>query len=373
MVSQPINVLRVVIGLNQGGVQQGVLNLCRGLDSNQFKVLACAIENGGAIAREIEEAGSEVIVLGYKRQPVKTIFALIRLMHDRDVRIVHASSYHPSLYARIAGILAGVPVRMSYEHVVFDNRRPVRIVLNRLLSGFTQAFTAVGESVAVQVKDWYGYSNSKVYVVHNGVDIKRFRPSIDRREAKKSLGLDPDQPVVSMISRLDEEKGHRYFFEAVRSISSARDIQWLVVGMGRGEDRVKEQADKAEVQGAIHFLGLRRDIPEILAATDIYAFPTLQEGFPNSLIEAMSSGCAVVASDFAGNLEVARHEHNALIVPMRDSSALADAISRLLNDGQLAERLSSQARTDIERNFSLTAYASKMSGLYKSLLQQRQK
>ncbi|MBC8506774.1 MAG: glycosyltransferase, partial [Chloroflexi bacterium] len=175
MVSQPINVLRVVIGLNQGGVQQGVLNLCRGLDSSQFKVLACAIENGGAIAREIEEAGSEVIVLGYKRQPVKTILALIRLMRDRDVRIVHASSYHPSLYARIAGILAGVPVRMSYEHVVFDNRRPVRIFLNRLLSGFTQAFTAVGESVAVQVKDWYGYSNSKVYVVHNGVDIKRFQ------------------------------------------------------------------------------------------------------------------------------------------------------------------------------------------------------
>jgi glycosyltransferase involved in cell wall biosynthesis len=369
---RPIKILRVVIGLNQGGVQQGVLNLFRGLDPNRFEPIACAIENTGAIGSEIVKAGFEVIVLGYKRQPWRTILALAKLMREKRVDIVHASSYHPSLYARIAGLLAGVPILMSYEHVVFDRRRKGREYLNRLLQPRTNAFTAVGNAVAEQVKTWYDYPQDKVHVIHNGVDIERFRPPVDRRAAKQALGLDPDRPVVSMICRLDEEKGHVFLFQAIKAISVALDIQWLVVGAGRGEAKIKSQADALGVASRLQFLGLRRDIPEILAATDIYAFPTLQEGFPNSLLEAMSSGCAVVASDFPGNLEVASHERNALIVPMRDGTALSLAISRLLDDQVLADKLGHQARVDIEENFSLAAYACKMSALYESLWRRQQ-
>ena len=369
--TEPVNVLRVVIGLNQGGVQQGVLNLCRSVPAERFRLIACAIENGGAIAKEIEQLGVEVIILGFKRQPWKTIRALVRVMREKNIHILHASSYHPSLYARIAAIIAGVPVRISYEHVVFDNRRPVRIFLNRILAGSTHAFTAVGEAVAAQVRDWYSYDKKKVRVIHNGVDVDRFKPVLDRDAAKISLGLDPHRPVVSLVSRLDEEKGHRFLFEAAKKVALSWDVQWLVVGTGRGEAAIKEQAKKNGVDGLITFLGMRRDVPEILSATDIFAFPTLQEGFPNSLIEAMSSGCAVIASDFPGNLEVAKNGHNALIVPMGDSSKLADAILALLSEPRLAQRLSKQARLDIKEEFSLEAYARKMTGLYQALLEQR--
>ena len=369
-IQRRLRILRVVIGLNQGGVQQGVFNLFRGLDPRRFEPIACAIENTGAIGSEIVKAGFEVIVLGYKRQPWRTIFALAKLMREKKIDIVHASSYHPSLYARIAGLLAGVRVVMSYEHVVFDRRRKGRELFNRLLQPRTHAFTAVGRAVAEQVKDWYGYPHDKVHVVHNGVDIERFRPPTDRKLAKQALGLDPDKPVVSMICRLDEEKGHIFFFESVKTLSATRDIQWLVVGAGRGETHIKFQAQTLGVEAQIQFLGLRRDIPDILAATDVYVFPTLQEGFPNSLLEAMAAGCAVVASDFAGNLEVAEHERNALITPMRNASALTAAIGRLLGDRSLSDRLAQQARKDIEHNFSLATYASKMSDLYESLWRQ---
>lgn len=362
-----LKILRVVIGLNQGGVQQGVLNLCRGLDPERFEVIACAIENGGAIGAEIERAGFEVIVLGHKRQPVKTIGALSRLMREREIDIVHASSYHPSLYARIAGLLAHAPVLIGYEHVVFDHRRRLREYLNRWLEPRTQAFTAVGEAVADQVRDWYGYPGEKVHVVHNGVDIARFRPPADRKAAKRALGLDPERPVIGMICRLDEEKGHRHFFEAIRALTRTHDAQWLVVGMGRGEAAVRAAARERGVDGLVRFLGLRRDVPELLAAFDVYAFPTLKEGFPNSLLEAMAAGCAVAASDFPGNLEVARHERNALIVPMGDAAALTDAIDRLLRAPALAARLGEQARRDIEADFSLPAYSRKMTALYETL------
>lgn len=370
--SKRIKILRVVIGLNQGGVQQGVLNLCRGLDPERFEVIACAIENGGAIAAEIEKAGIEVIVLGHKRQPWKTIPALTRLIRERGIDIVHASSYHPSLYARIAGLLARAPILISYEHVVFDHRRPLREWLNRWLAPRTQAFTAVGKTVAEQVRIWYGYSPNKVRVIHNGVDTIRFHPPTNRKDAKHAVGLDPERPVVGMICRLDEEKGHRFFFEAIRTLAPSHNVQWLVVGMGRGEAMVKAAALDFGVDQNVQFLGLRRDIPELLAAFDLYVFPTLKEGFPNSLLEAMSAACAVVTSDFPGNLEVARHEHNALIIPMGNADALAAAISRLLCDPELAVRLGTQARHDIEAEFSLQTYSRKMSSLYEELWTKKQ-
>jgi len=368
-----LKILRVVIGLNQGGVQQGVLNLCRGLNPERFEVIACAIENGGAIAAEIEKAGTEVIVLGHKRQPWKTIPALARLMRERGIDIVHASSYHSSLYARIAGLMVRVPVLIGYEHVVFDHRRRLRVWLNRWLEPRTQAFTAVGEAVSTQVRDWYGYPREKVHVVHNGVDIARFRPPLDRGVAKRALGLDPARPVAGMICRLDEEKGHRYFFEAIRTLDPTLDAQWLVVGMGRGEAAVRAAAQAQGIEGSVQFLGLRRDIPDLLAAFDLYVFPTLKEGFPNSLLEAMAAGCAVAASDFPGNLEVARHERNALIVPMGDAAALAGAIDRLLRDPELAARLGAQARRDIEAEFSLPVYSRKMAALYETLWANRRR
>ncbi|MDO9224740.1 MAG: glycosyltransferase [Pseudomonadota bacterium] len=371
-----LKVLRVVIGLNQGGVQQGVLNLCRGLDPVRFEPIACAIENSGAIGAEIEKAGFEVILLGYKRQAWKTIRALARIIRERQIDIVHASSYHPALYARIAGLLAGRPVMLDYEHTIRERKRLFRLLLSRWLDCHTDAHVAVARQVAEHVRDWYGYAADKVHVIHNGVDTDRFRPAADRAAAKAAVGLDPTRPVVGMVARLDPLKGCGDFFQAVAALRDRFDAQWLVVGAARNraeEEAVMADARRSGVLNCVQFLGLRRDIPELLAAFDLYVFPTLKEGFPNSLLEAMAAGCAVVASDFPGNLEVARHERNALIVPMHDAEALTGAMQRLLQDGALATRLGIQARSDVETDFSLQAYARKMAALYEALWADRRK
>ena len=371
MKKQRIKILRVVIGLNQGGVQQGVLNLFRSLDPDKYEPIACAIENTGAIGKEIEQAGFEVIVLGYKRQMWKSVSALSHIMRERQIDIVHASSYHPSLYARLAAIIARVPVILGYEHVIYNNKRMPRVIFNRLLAPFTDGFTAVGEQVANQVLEWNQYPREKMHVVHNGVDISRYQPAKLRIDAKEKLGFDPQKIIVGVVSRLDPEKGHRFLFDAIVKLSPKYDVQWIVVGTGRGADKVYQEARDRGIEKKVEFLGLRRDVPELLAAFDIYVFPTLQEGFPNSLLEAMASGCAVVASDFPGNLEVAIDQRNALIVPMRDSKRLTQCIEQLLQQPELAKHLGEQARHDIVENFSLQAYAGKMSGLYEQLCEKK--
>jgi L-malate glycosyltransferase len=370
---KPLKVLRVVIGLNQGGVQQAVLNLFKGLDRQKFEPVACAIENTGAIGEEIEAAGFEVIVLGYKKQPLRTIYALFKLMRERKIDIVHASSYHPSFYARIAGLLAGVPVLISHEHVVFAHKRWPRVVINKLLAPFTDCFLSVGHAVARQVIAWYGYPEAKVKIIHNGVDTSHFVPPACREEARQKVGLDPRQPVVGMICRLDPEKGHRFFFAAVKELHGRFDAQWLVVGMGRGEAQVMQEAKERGVDHIVRFLGMRRDVPDLLAAFDCYVLPTLQEGFPNSIIEAMSVGCPVVVSDFPGNLEVVSDGINGLVAPMGDSVALARHIEALLANSGLRTRLGMEARRHIAENFSIKQNVNKTAALYERLWSKKEK
>jgi glycosyltransferase involved in cell wall biosynthesis len=364
-------VLRVVIGLNQGGVQQGVLNLFRGLDRRRFRPIACAVENDGAVGAEIAAEGFEVVTLGHKRKGVRIVRDLVRLIREREVRIVHGSSYHPSLYARLAGWLAGAPILVSHEHTVFPRRRLRRCLWSHLLGRVTDAHVAVSAAVRDQVVAWYGLDPARVRVVYNGVDPARFRPATSRADAKRRLGLPPEAFTLVTTSRLDPENGHRFLFDAVAPLQTRLDLRVVVVGTGRGEAAVREAAHACGLGGGLTFTGLRRDIPDLLAAADVYVAPMLQAGFSNAVLEAMAAGCAIIATDLAGNTEAVRHEGEALLVPPRDAGAIRGAVERLHADAALRERLAAAARERVLCRFTVEQFASQMQDLYDGLLSRK--
>jgi len=364
-----IQILRVVIGLNQGGVQQAVLNLAKNLDKTKFELIVCAIENGGLIGNEIKDAGVKVIILGYKRQPFKTILTLVKIIKENNIDIVHASSYHPSLYGRIAAVIAQTPVIMSYEHVIFDHFRPLRALLNRILNFFTHGYTAVSKGVSNQVIEWHGYSWDKVYTVYNGVDTIKFSPKPSKTLAKKKLKINSKAFVIGMICRLDLNKGHKYFFEAISKLSQKQkyNIQFVVIGSGPAENAIIDLAKAYGLEKSVRFFGVRRDINVCMNALDIFCFPTLQEGFSNALLEAMSSGCAIVASDFASNLEVLEHKKNSLIVEMKNAEQLSHAIQQFIDSKSLRVEMGMSARATVEKSFSVNVYVKNMECIYEKL------
>jgi len=296
-----------------------------------------------------------------------SILTLYRLMREREIDIVHAVSYHPSLYARVGGVLARVPVLISHEQVAFDHRRLQRVIMNKLLAPFTAGYIACGELVARQVREWYGYPERKVELIYNGVDTDVFRVPADRSDVKAQLGFDRDRPVVGMVARLDPEKGHRYFFEAIKRLVENYDVQWVVVGSGRGEERVLQQAHEAGIYERVEFLGMRRDLPELLAAFDVYVLPSMKEGFPITTLNAMAAGCAVVVSDYPANLEAVEDGVNGCIVPMRDGRALAAAIASLLDSPSLRERIGGAARDRVEAEFSMKRQVQRIADYYERL------
>jgi glycosyltransferase involved in cell wall biosynthesis len=239
--------------------------------------------------------------------------------------------------------------------------------LNLILNFFTHAYTAVSKGVSDQVKKWYLYSEDKVYILYNGVDTNKFSPKSSRIVAKNTLGLNPKALVISMICRLDLSKGHKYFFEAITKLKEKKNIQFLVVGTGPDEKSIIDLAKAYGLEKSIKFLGVRRDINVCMNATDIFCFPTLQEGFSNVLLEAMSSGCAIVASDFCSNLEVLKHKNNSLIVEMRNADQLVNAIQNYINFPSLRKKMSSSARKTIEKSFSVDIYTKRIEYIYRKL------
>jgi glycosyltransferase involved in cell wall biosynthesis len=368
-----LNVLRVVIGLNQGGVQQGVLNLFRGLDPTRFRPIACALENDGAVGREIAAAGFEVINLGHRGKGlgIKIVRDLVRVIREKEIAIVHGSSYHPSLFARVAGLLAGAPVLISHEHVVFRQRRLKRCVYSHLLGRATDAHIAVCCAVRDQVVSWYRLDSGRVRVIYNGVDTDRFHPAIPKQEAKRHLGLSADTFVAMTTCRLDPEKGHRFLFEAVAPMMRSRNLHVVVVGTGRGEEEVKAAAAATGIRRHVSFLGLRRDIPELLAASDVYVSPTLQEGFPNSVLEAMAMACPVIVTDVDGNTEAVTHNQDGLVVPRADPMRLRGALERLMHDPALRERLGSGARRTVLQRFTVDRFVTSVESLYEEILDKK--
>lgn len=366
---ETLNVLHVVIGLNLGGIQEYILGLFQGMDQNRFRLVVCSIENPQpvGVGKAMKEAGFDVVCLGMKRRFGKTIREIGKIIRARDIHIIHAAFPYPSLYARLAGILYGVPVLINHVHFEYERKRWNRLLWERLLSLVTDMHIGVSRAVARQIVNWFGVAPEKVTLIYNGVDTNRFCPPADREEEKIRFGFDPARPVVGMVARPDLIKGHRYFFEAVKLLQDRCFAQFYVAGADESHTQVYDEAKKAGVTGTVRFLGIRRDIPGLLGATDIFALPTLGEGLGISILEAMAASCAVVVSDLPPVLEIVQDGVNGLVVPMRDSASLADGIMRVVEDHRLRHRLGMEGRRTVQSRFSVEKCVQETADLYEAL------
>jgi len=319
------------------------------------------------IGKEILDAGFEVICLGLKRKMFKTILELGKIIRTRDIHILHAITPYPSFYGRLAGVLYGVPVLISHAHTVYERKRWNRVLQEKLLSGVTDMHVGVSEFAARRIMDCYGIRQDRVRVIYNGVDTKRFSPPSSRADAKRSFGFDPERPVVGMVARPDPIKGHRYFFEAVKLLEGKFNAQYYVAGADESHPRIREEAEKAGGIFTIRFLGVRRDMSDLLGATDIFVLPTLSEALGISILEAMAAGCAVVVSDVPAVVEILKNGENGLLVPIRDSATLAEGIGRLIKDPDLRRRLGREGRKTVEARFSLEKCIKETTDLYEDL------
>jgi glycosyltransferase involved in cell wall biosynthesis len=350
-VSVPLKTVHIETGrhLYGGGLQ--VIYLAKGLmDRGHEATLICC--SGSAIEKEAERRGIPVrpIRMLSEADPA-AMLRMLRAIKKLQPDVVHLHS------RRGADLLGGIAARLARVPVIILSRRVddrVRLDLIGRLKHLVlpHRLVAISDGIRRVLIDC-GVPAERVELVHSGVVTSEFRCERDREWLRGEFGIETNAPVIGTIAQLIERKGHRFLFEAaVDILKEFPDTKFLVLGTGEECDPLDELVKGIGIAESVVFAGFRQDIAKIIPNLDIVLHPALREGLGVSLLQAASSGVAIVGTNAGGIPEIVRNEETGILIEPGDSLAIADACLRLLRDAGLRERFGEVARELVEREFS---------------------
>lgn len=348
--------------------------IARNVDRSHFDLdFYCVIE-GGDYREEIEKLGFSVTVLpayDYRRLIPYDLYEVLRLAnYFRDGRydIVHTHLFQADVVGRMAARLSGIPAVVKTMHNMGRWKTRRHLVVDRVLNHWTKKVICVSDYQRQEVIRQEGLPAERVVTIPNGVDVRRFDVKVDRRDYLYSLGLRPDHPVIGTVGRLIEEKGHIHLLRAVPLILRHHpDAQFLIVGDGRLRESLMSFLDKQSYSGSVRFAGLRPDVAELLSVMDVFVFPSLSEGFPIALIEAMAARRPVTCTQIPQLRGVIVDGQTGIFFRPADPLSLATAINRMLSDAPLREYLVKNAFEWVRDNYSEIRMMRTIENLYRDL------
>lgn len=364
-----ISVCHLLPALPAHGAEQLLLDIARKTDRDRISLSVCLISGLGPLVKDFESLGIPVTYIPKRsRKDLSVVLRLAAFFRKNRFDIVHTHLFTADLWGRLSGLLTRVPI-VSTSHTTSDpNIGRAGRLLDRLLDRRNNAVICVSEAVRNYRISGAGFDPSKLHIIENGIDLDRFAVPVSRDEVLKRLGVDGKRRWIAIVGRLVPLKGHRFLIEALARIS--RDFPEtgiLVVGEGEDEAELKELALRLGLSDRVVFLGLRRDVPEILCAAEILAMPSSREGLPIVLLEAMAASLPVVVTRVGGIPEVVEEEKTGLFVT-QEPAMIAQALARLLRDPDFARALGRQARSLIEERYDVRKVARRYEELYRRIL-----
>ncbi len=364
-------------GLDVGGIELRLIDLTRELNhTGDFDCEIVTIMEKGALFTEAGRQGMRVQYIPVPhRTNIKGLCALRAYIREGNFDIVHTHSFYPNVPGRIAALFACTPVIIAHQHSLYSRKckRKKHRWYEKILAPFTDTIIAVSQSVKEDYVGYTGVSESRVRVIHNGVDLSPFKNvSYDTRTLRQELGLE-GKTVVGSVGRLVWVKGYPFLIQAARKVVEHRDdVVFVIAGDGTRQYRQKllQQIEKLDLREHVRLVGYREDVPALMQMFDIGALPSRFEGFPGVLVEFLASATPVVATNTGGQTEIVTHEKNALIVPPGEPDALAHSLLRLINDTALRETLASHGESTAEE-FSLETMMHNFDSLYKEQLRKQ--
>ncbi len=362
-----------------GGAEQMLLNLLQELDRNYWEPILVYRMHPGIIPLIDRVKGLGITTLSV---PFIAGFGDLSGMKAfiKKLRKLHPAVFHAHLvwnlrcsFGIMCAYLAGAKAIVATQHA-YQELRPhrfhriyKRVIFQNLISMFVDRYIAVSYKQAEHLKKAVICRN-KVKVVQNCVNVKDFCDRTDSVLLKSILKNNEEKPIVLTVARLDELKGHRYLIEAATMVPEAI---FLFAGDGTERTNLENQARELNIAERVVFLGQRNDIPELLNACDLFVLPSLLEGLPLSILEAMAASKPVIASDIEGVNEIIINGQNGFLVPPANASALAEKINLVLSDKPLAKRISASGRECVARKFSAEKMVAGVTKIYEEILSQK--
>ncbi len=374
-----MNVMQVISNLEVGGAQEVVRTLAEHLAAAGCRTVVCAFGDG-PLRQDIERLGLPVELIPDRRSSVVDLpgflgeMARIRrelnALIDRYEIDVIQTHLLTTLNFLLLTLRPGRPLQIywTFQNARFVLReehlgkrkillRPKRLA-HRLLYRWggrrVDGLIAVAEDVKTSIQAHIGgIPEAKIPVIFNSVDFRRYQIDVDRAAVRGRLGLRPTDQLLAVVATFKEQKGHRYLLEAAALLGERRpDLHLLLIGDGELRTALEERTRVLGLAERVHFLGTRRDVPELLAASDGFVLPSLWEGLSVALVEAMAGALPVVATRVSGTNQVMVDGETGWLVPPADPAALAAAIEALLADPKEAAARGDRARRRVEKLFS---------------------
>jgi glycosyltransferase involved in cell wall biosynthesis len=354
-----------------GGAEVLTANIIRRLDRRRFAPELCCLKQAGALG---EQLASEIPLhcgLLKSKFDLRVWPRLTRLLRDRRIdAVITVGAGDKMFWGRLAARGVGVPVILAALHSTGWPDGVGR--LNRLLTPITDGFIAVAHSHGRYLVEHEGFPAEKITVVPNGVDTRRFAPVLDAAAVRRELNIGPTDPIVGIVAALRPEKNHELFLEMAQQVVRQRPAaRFLIVGDGPCRESLQQRAQILGLATNVLFLGSRDDVPGLLAAMDVFVLTSHNEANPVSILEAMSVGRPVVATNVGSIHEVVADGRTGFLVPPGDVAELAKCIFTLLDEPLLCQSFGAAARQAVVENWSIEAMVQGYECLIESVYAQR--
>jgi len=362
---RPIRVMQITQELAVGGLERVILLLCRTLDRERFEPSVLCLREAGGFARELEEEGIPVHVLPWSReQPDYFAFRKVgEVLRENRIDVIHTHNTGPFFHGALGATLAGVKT-----HIHTDHARPFPdslrwMAVEHLLSHLAYRVVGVSDDTTQNLRHYERIPENRLATIPNGIDLHPVRT--DAARLREELGIAPGATVIGTAGRLAHQKGLEFLIRAVALLEPRfPELTVLIVGEGSEQPALEEMVRTAGLQDRVRLLGLRMDIPDLLALFDIYALPSRWEGLPMAILEAMAASLPIVGSAVGGVPTAVREGINGLLVPPEDPVALAGALEKLLSDPQLRRRMGEAGRKRYETDFTAGQMTRRYERLY---------
>jgi len=393
MKTESLRVMQVVSNLDVGGAQEVVRTLAENLSKIGVVSVVCTFKDG-PLRQDIEALGIPVEILPERRYSITSLLSFIRenleyrkslkkLLDKYQIDIIQTHLLR-SMDFLVLSIRSqtGPKVFWTFHNALFDLRedhlkknhwllKPKRFshhLLYRIGSKYVDGIVAVSQDVKTSIlKTMPGIPTEKITVICNCVDVKRYGEGFNREQIRQELEFSPDDQVGVVVATFKRQKGHQFLIEAAsKLVNQFPNLHILFVGDGELREQLIEQTHTLDIDNHIHFLGTRSDVPSILAASDLFILPSLWEGLPMALIEAMASGLPVVATDVSGTTQVMEDGKTGILVQPGQSNELELAVGKILGDPETAKKMGEASRLRVEKLFSAQKQANEYLELYKN-------
>ncbi len=357
-----------------GGLEKKLFEFVSLIDRRRFDVSICCLKEGGYFREPFKQLGVpfyDKLMRG--RFDIFAYNKLSRIIRGERVDIIYSFAHaNTVLLSHLAMRRRLVSAWIVSLHATGSpaGGRLIDPITKRLLGGVSR-FIAVAHEHKKYLVEVEGLPGNKIDVIHNGVNVQKYRPGPSNPSLEKELDIVEGDRVVTTIASLNRRKRHDLLLQAAATVVKRHPrARFLLVGGGPERDRLQQTAQDLGVAQRVTFAGIRDDVDDILRASELFVLSSMRgtETFPNVLLEAMASGLPVVSTDVGSVRELVSDGESALVVPPEDPDRLARAIDDLLSNAEKSRSFGATGRRIVEERFTIEQMCEKREGLFEELL-----